>query len=118
MDTLSSNFKVFHAALSIRLSAGIPAAMVELVRSGHTPEELAPEFEPTAQSIFTWVKQAERDAGKRADGPGSAARRITTTAQGKNRMSESRQNRFCESEEKQMVSWCGREDSNLHGLPR
>ena len=42
--------------------------MVDLVRSGRTPEELAREFEPTAQSISTWVKQAERDAGKRVDG--------------------------------------------------
>ena len=33
--------------------------MVDLVRSGRTPEELAREFEPTAQSISTWVKQAE-----------------------------------------------------------
>src|ERR1700723_3195336 len=32
--------------------------MVDLVRSGRTPEELAHEFEPTAQSISTWVKQA------------------------------------------------------------
>ena len=39
--------------------------MVDLVRSGRTPEELAREFEPTAQSISTWVKQAERDAVKR-----------------------------------------------------
>ena len=45
--------------------------MVDLVRSGRTPEELAREFEPTAQSISTWVKQAERDAGKRIDGPTS-----------------------------------------------
>jgi transposase len=37
-------------------------------------EELAREFEPTAQSISTWVKQAERDAGKRIDGPTSAER--------------------------------------------
>src|SRR3974390_3061983 len=41
--------------------------MVDLVRSGRTPEELAREFEPTAQSISTWVKQAERDAGKGTD---------------------------------------------------
>ena len=32
--------------------------MVDLVRSARTPEELAREFEPTAQSISTWVKQA------------------------------------------------------------
>ncbi|HZZ22905.1 MAG TPA: transposase [Roseiarcus sp.] len=48
--------------------------MVDVVRSGRTPEELAREFEPTAQSISTWVKQAERDAGKRIDGPTSAER--------------------------------------------
>lgn len=48
--------------------------MVELVRSGRTPEELSREFEPTAQSITNWVKQSERDAGKRADGPTSAER--------------------------------------------
>src|ERR1700722_18920129 len=48
--------------------------MVDLVRSGRTPEELAREFEPTAHSISTWVKQAERDAGKRIDGPTSAER--------------------------------------------
>lgn len=48
--------------------------MVELVRSGRTPEELSREFEPTAQSITNWVRQAERDIGKRTDGPTSAER--------------------------------------------
>ena len=48
--------------------------MVELVRSGRTPEELSREFEPTAQSIATWVKQAERDAGRRSDGASSVER--------------------------------------------
>jgi len=42
--------------------------MVELVRSGRTPEALAREFEPTAQSIRQWVKQADLDEGRRADG--------------------------------------------------
>jgi transposase len=42
--------------------------MVELVRAGRTPEELSREFEPTAQSIWNWVRQAERDEGIRADG--------------------------------------------------
>jgi transposase len=41
--------------------------MVELARSGRTPEELSREFEPTAQSIWNWVRQAERDQGVRAD---------------------------------------------------
>jgi transposase len=44
------------------------AQMVELVRSGRTPEELSREFEPTAQSIWNWVRQAERDQGVRSDG--------------------------------------------------
>ncbi len=42
--------------------------MVELVRAGRTPEELAKEFEPTAQAIRKWVQQADRDAGRRQDG--------------------------------------------------
>jgi transposase len=42
--------------------------MVELVRAGRTPEELSREFEPTAQSIWNWVRQAERDQGVRQDG--------------------------------------------------
>lgn len=48
--------------------------LVELVRSGRTPEELSREFEPTAQSIINWVRQAERDVGQRTDGPTSAER--------------------------------------------
>ena len=43
--------------------------MVDLVRAGRTPEELSREFEPTAQSIWNWVRQAERDQGVRTDGP-------------------------------------------------
>jgi transposase len=42
--------------------------MVELVRSGRTPEELSREFEPTAQSIRNWVEQADLDEGLRSDG--------------------------------------------------
>ena len=42
--------------------------MVEQVRSGRTPEELSREYEPTAQTIHNWVKQADIDAGIRADG--------------------------------------------------
>jgi transposase len=42
--------------------------MIELVASGRTPEELAREFEPSAQAIRNWVAQADRDAGKRSDG--------------------------------------------------
>jgi transposase len=42
--------------------------MIELVRTGRSPHALAKEYEPTAQCIRNWVKQADRDAGRRADG--------------------------------------------------
>ena len=42
--------------------------IVELVRAGRAPEELAREFEPTATAIRTWVRQADLDEGRRADG--------------------------------------------------
>ncbi len=42
--------------------------MVELVRSGRGPEELAREFELSAQSIRNWVCQADLDEGRRRDG--------------------------------------------------
>ena len=42
--------------------------MVELVRAGRTPGELAREFEPSDQTIRNWVAQADRDEGRRGDG--------------------------------------------------
>ena len=48
--------------------------MVELVRAGRSPEELAREFEPTAQSIRNWVAQTARDGG-RGDGGLTTAER-------------------------------------------
>jgi transposase len=42
--------------------------MVELVRAGRSPESLAQQFEPTAQAIRNWVRQADRDEGRREDG--------------------------------------------------
>lgn len=46
--------------------------MIDLVRAGRTPEELAQEFEPSAQTIRNWVTQADRDSGRHSDGPSSA----------------------------------------------
>ena len=42
--------------------------IVELVRAGRSPRELAREFEPAAESITAWVRQAVRDEGRREDG--------------------------------------------------
>ena len=37
--------------------------MVDLVRSGRTPEELSREFEPSAASIAGWVRRADAEDG-------------------------------------------------------
>lgn len=42
--------------------------ILELVRAGRTPNELAQEFEPSGETIRNWIKQAEVDSGQRQDG--------------------------------------------------
>ena len=59
--------------------------LVALVRAGRTPEDLAREFEPTAQSIANWVAQADRDAGTRRDGLTTAERTELTQLRRENR---------------------------------
>jgi transposase len=48
--------------------------MIELVRAGRAPEELAKEFEPSANAIRNWAQQADRDEGHRDDGLTTAER--------------------------------------------
>lgn len=48
--------------------------MVELVRSGRTPQELSREFEPSAGAIRNLVRQADLDEGRRSDGLTSGER--------------------------------------------
>ena len=42
--------------------------LIELVRKGRTPEEVSRQFEPSAQAIRNWIRQADREAGRRTDG--------------------------------------------------
>lgn len=49
--------------------------MVELVRAGRSPESLAKEFEPSANTIRKWATQADVDEGLRADGLSTAERK-------------------------------------------
>src|SRR5688572_17741621 len=44
--------------------------MIELVRAGRTPEELAREFEPSAQAIRNWVAQSGGIAESRREAGG------------------------------------------------
>jgi transposase len=44
------------------------ARLIDLVRAGRSPTALTREFEPTAHAIRRWVRQADRDEGRRDDG--------------------------------------------------
>jgi len=41
--------------------------LIELVHAGRSPEALAKEFEPTAQTIRNWVERADANGGRRHD---------------------------------------------------
>ncbi len=47
--------------------------MVELVRAGRDPADLAREFEPSSQAIRNWVAQADRRDGHREAKPAADA---------------------------------------------
>jgi transposase-like protein len=75
------------------------ARIIELVRKGRTPEQLARQFEPSAQAIRNWVRQADRDAGHREDG-------LTTTEQEELRRLR-RENRTLREEREILKNTCG-----------
>ena len=82
--------------------------IVELVRKGRRPEELARQFEPTAQAIRNWVKQAALDAGERTDG-------LTTEEREEVRRLR-RENRTLREEReilKKAAAWFARETSSI-----
>ena len=59
--------------------------LVELVRAGRTPEELAREFEPSAQAIRNWMRQSDLDEGRREDGLASVEREELSRLRRENR---------------------------------
>jgi transposase len=84
--------------------------MVELVRSGRTPEELAREFEPSAGAIRNWVRQAELDEGDRSDG--------LTTDERKELRRLRRENKQLRLEReilKKAAAWFARESDSIPG---
>jgi transposase len=60
--------------------------LVEMVRAGRTPEDLAHDFEPAAQTIRNWVKQFDVDEGRRSDGITSDEREELARLRRENRM--------------------------------
>jgi transposase len=76
--------------------------MIELVRAGCDPEDLAREFEPTSQSIRNWVAQADRSEGRR--------KRRSSRRQARNAMSrEVRQLRLERDILSKAAAWFARE---------
>jgi len=85
--------------------------MVELVRIGRTPEELAREFEPSSTTIRNWVRQADLDEGRRDDGLTSEEKEEL----GRLRR-ENRQLRMEREILKKAATWFAKEaDSSPHG---
>ena len=60
--------------------------LIELVRAGQTPEALGRKFEPTAQTIRNWVRQADLDEGRRSDGLTSEEREELIRLRRENRL--------------------------------
>ena len=84
--------------------------MVELVRTGRTLGELAREFECSAQAIRNWVRQADRDEGRREDGLTTAEREELRRLRRENRqLREERENL------KKAAAWFARETGTVPG---
>jgi len=81
--------------------------MVDLVRAGRTPEELGREFEPSAESIRNWVRQADRDEG-RAEGLTTTERKELSRLRRENR--KLRQEREILSK---AAAWFARESESI-----
>lgn len=43
--------------------------LIELYRSGRSVKELSEQFEPSDQTLYRWIRQADIDDGRRDDGP-------------------------------------------------
>jgi len=85
--------------------------IIELVRSGRSPESLSRDFEPSAPCIRNWVRQADRDQGRREDG-------VTTDERGELQRLRRENARLREEREilKKAAAWFAREtDSTRSG---
>ena len=84
--------------------------MVELARSGRTPDELCREFGPTAQSIRNWVAQADRDEGRRTDGLTTAERQELVRLRRENRQLKMERDILSKA-----TAWFARETNKIPG---
>ena len=89
--------------------------MVELVRAGRPPEDLAREFEPTAQSIGIWVAQADKQEGRREEAaPGLSASERDELARLRREVRQLRVERDILSNQRGSRSACGVETGSVY----
>ena len=60
--------------------------IIELARAGRSIDALSREFEPSANAIRQWVKQAALDEGVRSDGLTTTEREELNWLRGENRV--------------------------------
>jgi len=82
--------------------------IIELARSGHSIASLAREFEPSANTISNWLKQADLDEGFREDG-------LTSDEKEELRRLRRDNKRLCEEREilKKAAAWFARETDSV-----
>jgi putative transposase len=81
-------------------------------RAGRSPEDLAKEFEPSAQAIRNWVAQADRDEGRRSDGLAHAERSELARLR-----KENKQLRLEREILSKAAAWFAREKAVRRGVP-
>ncbi len=84
--------------------------IIELVRAGRTPEELAEEYEPSAATIPNWVIQADRDQGRRTDGLTSAEKEELRRLRQENKILRQEKEIL-----KKAAAWFARESNSIPG---
>ena len=120
MDTLKLSREVFimprsHPAYSPEFRR----QMVDLVRAGRSPDDLAREFEPSSHSIRAWVALADRQEGRREEAaPGLAAAERDELARLRREVRQLRLERDILSNQRGSRSACGGRNGQAYGLAR
>jgi len=84
--------------------------LVEMVRAGRSPTELARQFEPTAEAIRQWAKQADLDEGRREDGLTTSERSELAELRKENRQLKEEREIL-----KKAAAWFARETNSVPG---
>lgn len=82
--------------------------VVERVRAGHSPTEVAREFDIARQSIVNWLKQEDLDTGQRMDGLTSDERKELAILRRENKRLKMEQEILSKA-----AAWFARETSSI-----